>query len=250
VINKMDSIAWLQRCAADYRSQENGWYVVVEELDKVRNLWQGFAAVDELEEINLGKEGESQPTYIKRGLAGDLRTKLCNLLWEFLDCSAWDYTDMPGLSRELVEHILPIKQGFRPHKQPARSFNPELLGKIMEEAERLLMAGFIKTCHYADWVSNIVPMEKKGSGKIRVYVDFCNLNRATPKDDYPMPNADDLINKALGNRVISFLDGNAEYNQMFMAVEGVSKTTFWCPGFIGLFEWVVMTFALKNAGAT
>jgi hypothetical protein len=125
VINKMDSIAWLQRCAAYYRSQENGWYVVVEELDKVRNLWQGFAAVDELEEINLGKEGESQPTYIKRGLAGDLRTKLCNLLWEFLDCFAWDYTDMPGLSRELVEHILPIKQGFRPHKE----FQPGIVGE-------------------------------------------------------------------------------------------------------------------------
>ena len=56
--------------------------------------------------------------------------------------------------------------------------------------------------------------------------------------------------KASGHRVISFLDGNAGYNQIFMAEEDTSKTAFRCPGFVGLFEWVVMTFGLKNAGAT
>jgi hypothetical protein len=65
-----------------------------------------------------------------------------------------------------------------------------------------------------------------------------------------MPIADMLINNASGHRVISFLDGNAGYNQIFVAEEDMSKTAFRCPGFIGLFEWVVMTFGLKNAGAT
>jgi hypothetical protein len=94
-----------------------------------------------------------------------------------------------------------------------------------------------------------VPVEKE-SGKLRVCIDFRNLNRATPKDEYPMPIADTLINNASGNKIISFLDGNAGYNQIFMAEEDASKTAFICPGFIGLFEWVVMTFGLKNAGAT
>ena len=93
-------------------------------------------------------------------------------------------------------------------------------------------------------------MEKKDSNKLRVCIDFCNLNKATPKDEYPMPIADMLINSASGNKVISFLDGNAGYNQIFMTEEDTSKTAFICPGFIGLFEWVVMTFGLKNAGAT
>jgi hypothetical protein len=119
---------------------------------------------------------------------------------------------MLGLSRELVEHTLMIKQGFRPFKQSVRSFNLELLGRIKEEVERLLKAGVIWTCWYADWISNIVPMEKKGSRKIRICVDCRNLNRATPKDEYLMPNVDDLINKASENKVISFLDGNAGYN--------------------------------------
>jgi hypothetical protein len=81
-------------------------------------------------------------------------------------------------------------------------------------------------------------------------VDFQNLNKATPKDEYPMPVADMLINRASGYRMISFLDGNAGYNQIFMAEEDVYKTGFRCPGFVGLFEWVVMTFRLKNARAT
>jgi hypothetical protein len=65
-----------------------------------------------------------------------------------------------------------------------------------------------------------------------------------------MPIADMLINNTSGHRVISFLDGNAGYNQIFMAEEDMSKMTFRCPGFIGLFEWVVMTLGLKNINAT
>jgi hypothetical protein len=65
-----------------------------------------------------------------------------------------------------------------------------------------------------------------------------------------MPIVDLLIDSVSGNKVISFLDGNAGYNQIFMVKEYVSKTTFQCPGFVGLFEWVVMTFSLKNASAT
>jgi hypothetical protein len=81
-------------------------------------------------------------------------------------------------------------------------------------------------------------------------VDFRDLNRVTPKDEYPMPRADALINSASRNMIISFLDGNAGYNLIFMAKDGISKTAFRCPGFVGLFEWVVMTFGLKNVGAT
>jgi hypothetical protein len=73
-----------------------------------------------------------------------------------------------------------------------------------------------------------------GSGKIIVCVDFWDLNRATLKD--PMRIADDRINKAHRHKVIRFLDGNAGYNQIFMADEDVAKTGFWCPGFVGLLE--------------
>jgi hypothetical protein len=164
-------------------------------------------------------------------------------------CSAWDYSEMPVLSRELIEHRLLIKACFRPYEPGARNFKPEIVERVKEEVDQLLQGGFIQPCCYAVWVSNIVPVEKKKTGKIRICVDFRNLNRATPKDEYPMPVADLLVNSMSGNKVISFLDGNAGYNQIFMAKEDVSKTTFCCPGFVGLFEWVVMSFGLKNASA-
>jgi hypothetical protein len=108
---------------------------------------------------------------------------------------------MPGLSRELVEHRLPIKSGFRPYKQPARRFNPIIHDRVKEEVGQLLDAGFIRPCRYTVWVSNIVPVEKKNAGKIQVCIDFRNLNKATPKDEYPMPIANLLINNASGHRV-------------------------------------------------
>jgi hypothetical protein len=81
-------------------------------------------------------------------------------------------------------------------------------------------------------------------------VDFRDLNRATPKDEYPMPVVETLINAAAGNKILSFMDGNTSYNQIFMAPEDIHKTAFRVPGAVGLFEYVVMTFGLKNAGAT
>jgi hypothetical protein len=103
---------------------------------------------------------------------------------------------MLGLCRDLVEHRLPIKAGFRPFKQHSRCYNPLMYDRIKEKIDRLLKANFIRPYRYVEWISNIVPVEKKGSGKIRVCIDFRNLNRATPKDEYPMPIADMLINDA------------------------------------------------------
>jgi hypothetical protein len=121
---------------------------------------------------------------------------------------------------------------------------------VKEEVDQLLQAGFIQSCRYANWVSNIGPVEKKNTGKIQICVDFRNLNRATPKDEYSMLVANLFVDSASDNKMISFLDGNTGYIQIFMVKEDVSKTVFRCSGFIGLFEQVVMTFGLKNVSAT
>jgi hypothetical protein len=113
----------------------------------------------------------------------------------------------------------------------------------------MLEAGFIRPCRYAEWIFSIVPVQKK-DGRWRVYVDFRDLNRATPKDEYPMPVVETLINVTADNKILYFMDGNAGYNQIFMAPKDIYKTAFRVPSVVGLFEYVVMTFGLKNAGAT
>jgi len=101
----------------------------------------------------------------------------------------------------------------------------------------------------AEWISNVVPIYKK-NGKLCVCIAFMNLNKATPMDGYLMPVADLLVYAAAVHRIISFMDGNAAYNQIFMAEEDIPKTAFRGLGHVRLFEWIVMTFGLKNAGAT
>jgi hypothetical protein len=221
----------------------------IEDFDEVEKLGQGFLSADPLEEMDIRVEITPWLTFVNKNMSLEHKDAIIKLLRNYIDCFTWTCREMPGLSRELVKHRLPIKTGFRPYKQPAQRFNPIIHDRDKGEVERLLYVGFIRPCPYAEWVSNIVPVDKN-TGKILVCIDFHNLNKATPKDEYPMPIADILINNASGHLIISFLDDNAGYNQIFMAEEDMSKMAFRCPGFIGLFEWLVMTFGSKNAGAT
>jgi hypothetical protein len=104
------------------------------------------------------------------------KQEIIELLKAYTCFFAWDYTEMPGLSRKLIEHRLPIKAGFRPYKQGARNFKPEIVRRVEDKVDQLLQARFIQPCRYADWVFNIIPVEKKNTGKIRLCVDFRNLN--------------------------------------------------------------------------
>ena len=88
----------------------------IEEPDDMDKLGQGFTSVDPLEEVDIGDGTVPRPTFVKRDLEADYKSQLIVLVKEYVDCFAWEYHEMPGLSRELVEHRLPIKAGFRPYK--------------------------------------------------------------------------------------------------------------------------------------
>uniref|UniRef100_A0A151UFG0 Retrovirus-related Pol polyprotein from transposon opus n=1 Tax=Cajanus cajan TaxID=3821 RepID=A0A151UFG0_CAJCA len=94
-----------------------------------------------------------------------------------------------------------------------------------------------------------MPVIKK-NGKLRVCIDFRDLNLATPKDKYPMPIVKTMIDATAGNEILSLLDGYSGYNKIYIVANDVSKTIFRCPGALGVYEWVVMPFGLKNVGAT
>jgi hypothetical protein len=168
MLSKEESLKWLQRRTDEYHSNENDIGGLVEDFDDMGKLGSGFVSSDKLEEVDIGNGVVKQPTYLNVNLIEAQKGKILELLREFTDYFTWSYTEMPDLSKELVVHRLPIKKGFHPYQQPARNFNSKIVGKIKEEVDRLLQEGFVHPCHYTEWVSNVVPVEKKNIRKIRV----------------------------------------------------------------------------------
>jgi hypothetical protein len=98
---------------------------------------RGFMSADNLEEIDIGNGDKPRPTFISTNLDSDFREELIKLLKEYRDCFTWDYSEMPGLDRSIVEHRLPIKLGYRPYKQPPRKiYKDEVLVDVKKEVER------------------------------------------------------------------------------------------------------------------
>ena len=100
---------------------------------------------------------------------------------------------------------------------------------------------------YPEWLANVIPISKN-EGKVRVCVDFRDLNKASPKDDFSLPHIDMLVNSTAGHLMLSFMNGFLKYSQILMAPEDMEKTSFiteW-----GTYCYRVMSFGLKNAGAT
>ena len=200
-----------------------------------------------LEEVNLSNSDEKRPVFIAKDLPEDMKIELVNLLKEYKDVFAWTYDEMPGLSATLVTHKLAVSPQAKPVKQAPRNSRPDVQLQIKAEIEKLINAGFIKSCSHPQWLANIVPVKKK-NGQIRCCVDYRDLNKACPKDEFPLPNLDTLIDATAGHEMFSFMDGFSGYNQIRMAPEDAEKTAFRTP--FGNFYYVVMPFGLKNAGAT
>jgi hypothetical protein len=110
-------------------------------------LGRGFMSADKLEEIDIGDGDKPRPTFISANLDSIFREELIRLLKEYKDCFVWDYSEMLGLNRSIVEYRLPIKPGYKPYKQPPQKiYKDEVLGDVKKEVERLIEANFIRSC--------------------------------------------------------------------------------------------------------
>ena len=118
---------------------------------------------------------------------------------------------------------------------------------IEEEVRKLIEADFIREVYYPDWLANM-EMVKKAIGKWRICVDFTDLNKECPKDSYPLPRVNVLVNSTAQHQLLSFMDAFSGYNQIRMDEADQEKTSFVTNQ--GLFYYKVMSFGLKNAGAT
>ena len=106
------------------------------------------------------------------------------------------------------------------------------------------MANFIREVFYPDWLANVV-MVKKSTGKWQMCVDFTDLNIACPKDSFPLPRIDQLVDSTAGHKLLTFKDAFSGYNQIMMDENDQEKTSFITSR--GLFCYKVMPFGLKNA---
>jgi hypothetical protein len=107
----------------------------IEDFYEVEKLGQGFSSANPLKEIDIGDGITPRPTFVKKTMSLEDKDAIIKLLKDYVDCFAWNYREMPGLIRELVEHRLPTKSGLRPYKQPARRFNPIIHDRVKEEVE-------------------------------------------------------------------------------------------------------------------
>ena len=111
----------------------------------------------------------------------------------------------------------------------------------------MLEVGFIKPCQHPIWLANGVLVRKK-DGQIRVCVDFRDLNKACPKDDFPLPNLDMLLDTTANHEMFSFMDGFSGYNQITIDPKDAEMTAFRTS--FGNFYYTMMPFGLKNVRAT
>lgn len=115
------------------------------------------------------------------------------------------------------------------------------------ELKKLLDVGFIQPIDYAECISNIVPMSKIDKST-RVCTDFKDLNKACPKDEFPLPNIDRIVDLTGGHFMLSLMDGFLGYNQIKIAPKDQDKMDFTCPW--GTTYWNAMPFGIKNAEET
>jgi hypothetical protein len=154
---------------------------------------------------------------------------------------------MPGIPREVIEHHLAVCPQAHPVKQKTRKQAQEKQDFIVQEIEKLKKAKLICEVAHPTLIANPVVVPKaNGSG--RLCVDFTSLNKACPKDPYPLPRIDQIVDSTAGCDLLCFLDAFSGYHQIKMAREDEEKTTFITP--CSVYCYVYMPFGLKNVGAT
>jgi len=213
-------------------------------LEQERRTIQPYG--EELQVINLGTEEVKKEVKIGASLDPTVKKRIIELLKEYVDVFAWSYRDMPGLDTNIVVHRLPLKPECPPVMQKLRRTHPDMAIKI-KEVQKQIDAGFLVTSEYRQWLANIVPVPKK-DGKVRMCVDYRDLNKSSPKDDFPLPHIDVFVDSIAKSKVFSFMDGFSGYSQIKMALEDREKTSFITPW--GTFCYKVMPFGLINVGAT
>lgn len=222
--------------------------ISLEELDpRVVESESQAAPMEELETFPVDSQDTSKVLQVGKELNEEIKEELKSFLRQNSDVFAWKHEDMIGIDPKVSCHLLQVDPSCPPHRQKRRALNTERYEALKEEVERLISNGFVREANYLKWISNPV-LVKKHNGKWRVCIDFSNLNQACPKDSFPLPRIDQLVDSTAGHELLSFMDAYSGYNQIPMFPGDEESTSFITDR--GLYCYKVMPFGLKNAGAT
>jgi hypothetical protein len=150
------------------------------------------------------------------------------LFKEYFDVSAWSYDDLKAYDKSIFQHIIPLKEGTKTFKQKLRIIIPKLKPLVKIELGKLRKAGIIFPIRHSEWIFNPIIVRKK-SGEIRLCADFRDLNKASIKYNYPLPNMEMLLQQVIGSALMSMLDGFSRYNRVLVAEEDRLKIVFITP---------------------
>jgi hypothetical protein len=157
-----------------------------------------------------------------RGVCVVVEKILTRFLFNNKDVFAWSANDLCGVNRDVIEHSLNVDPFFRPRKQRLRKMSDDKAEGDRNEVKRLLSAGVIREVKYPEWLANTV-MVKKANGKWRMCIDFTDLNKACPKDEFPLPRIDSLVDTTASSELMSLLDCYSGYHQIWMKKEDEPK---------------------------
>ncbi|XP_072070191.1 transposon Ty3-I Gag-Pol polyprotein isoform X1 [Arachis hypogaea] len=209
--------------------------------DKLRLDPQG-----DLEKFQV-EDAEDKFTFVNRNLPQELKKPRIETVRANSDLFTWTPADMPGVDLDFMSHRLAMKSDAKPVAQRRRKMSPERANEVVRQTASLLEASFIRELKYSTWLSNVI-LVKKANAKWRMCVDYSDLNKACPKNSFPLTNIDALVDAVAGYRFLNFIDAYSGYNQILMHHPDKEKMTFITP--TGTYCYKVIQFGLKNAGAT
>ncbi|XP_058218439.1 uncharacterized protein LOC131329357 [Rhododendron vialii] len=191
--------------------------------------------------------GEGRYFLIGSSLSIAEREEMYDFLMRNIEVFAWTPQDMPGVDPSFAMHSLNVDPSRRPVVQKVRRSSAAHIEAVMTEVDQLLEAGVIREVLYPTWLANPVVVPKK-NGKLRVNVDYTDLNDACPMDRFPLPRIEQMVDATAGCECLSFMDAYRGYHQIALDPADQEKTAFISPR--GTYCYKVVSFSLKNAGAT
>jgi hypothetical protein len=218
-----------------------------EACQQYKHKREKVASADQPKPMLLFEDIADQRVLLGSQLSDEQEKTLLRFLFNNKDVFAWTANDLCGVNRDFIEHSLNVDPSFSPRKQRLWKMSKDKAEGARNEVKRLLSAGAIREVTYPEWLANTV-MVKKANGKWRMCIDFTDLNKACPKDEFPLPRIDSLVDATASSELMSLLDCYSGYHQIWMKKEDEPKTSFITPS--GTYCYLRMPEGLKNAGGS